>query len=340
MIGNTISSRLAALVREAALRAGASASQLFSVLELEADQLGDDLVRVPTGSAWRVWELIYAAAGPTGGLCAAATATRGSLSVWDYLFSSGPTLAESLRSVVELRAVVADPLGGGQVLESGGLLIVRDTATVEPGPILGLVEEFTLAVMLQRAREATGHPLVPVRVAFRHRAPRNHRQLVEAFGTNRICFEAPHSELTFLDAAALPTGGDPNLGRIHRDYAELLLASARPVPSPIGRIRAVLREAMACGELELDQVAARLAVSPRTLQRRLQELGTSWRAEVDTVRHEHASDLLRGTDLPMYAIAARLGYTDPRALRRAFRRQAGQSPDEFRRWAATGSISG
>ncbi|MTE15346.1 AraC family transcriptional regulator [Nocardia aurantiaca] len=340
MIGNTISSRLAALVGGAALRAGASQAQLFSALRVGADQLRDDLVRIPTDSAWRAWELIYAAAGPTGGLCAAATATRGSLTVWDYLFTSGPTLSESLRSVVDLRAVIADPLGDGEVVESGGLLSVRDTAAIEPGPILALVEEFTLALMLQRAREATGHPLVPVRVAFRHRAPRNHRHLIEVFGTGRIIFDAPCSELTFLDAGALPTGGDPHLGAIHRGYAELLIASARPAPGSIDRIRAALREAMGRGALDLDSVAATLALSPRTLQRRLGDLGTTWRAEVEAVRYEHAMDLLRDTDLPMDAIAARLGYADPRTLRRAFRRRAGQSPSEFRRRAGSGPISG
>ncbi|MEU7141045.1 helix-turn-helix domain-containing protein [Nocardia sp. NPDC046473] len=77
-------------------------------------------------------------------------------------------------------------------------------------------------------------------------------------------------------------------------------------------------------------MARRLAISPRTLQRRLQELDTTWRMEVESVRYEQALDLLRDTDLPVRSVAARLGDADTRALRRAFRRWTSQTPDAFR----------
>lgn len=331
MIENTISSRLASLVWETALRAGVCRAQLAGGLGVDAAVLGDDLVRVPTESAWRMWELLYAAVGHRSGLRVAATATRGRLTVWDYLFTSGATLAESLRTVTGMRAVVADPRGGAEVIVSGGLLTVRDLSAVEPGPILGMVDEFTLSVMLQRAREATGQHLVPIRVSFRHAAPREHRHLKDVFGTGRIEFDAPYAEMTFLDAAELPTGSDPELGRIHRRHAELLLVEAKLPPHQGDRVRMALHEAVRGGEYRLEQVAQRLSISPRTLQRRLREQGTSWRDEVDAIRHEQAAELLRETDLPIRSIATRLGYTDPRALQRAFQRQTGRSPGEFRR---------
>ncbi|APA95096.1 helix-turn-helix transcriptional regulator [Nocardia seriolae] len=91
--------------------------------------------------------------------------------------------------------------------------------------------------------------------------------------------------------------------------------------------------ALAEGELDLGRVAQRLAIGPRTLQRRLSEVGTTWRAEVEAMRHRRAAELLRDTDLPVQSIAARVGYVDARALRRAFLRWTGHTPDAFRRQA-------
>jgi AraC-like DNA-binding protein len=71
--------------------------------------------------------------------------------------------------------------------------------------------------------------------------------------------------------------------------------------------------------LSLPVAARRLAVSARTLQRRLADEGTTWRAEIDAARRERAASLLRqGTTSEV--TAARLGYSESRALRRALRR--------------------
>jgi AraC-like DNA-binding protein len=71
--------------------------------------------------------------------------------------------------------------------------------------------------------------------------------------------------------------------------------------------------------LSLPVAARRLAVSARTLQRRLADEGTTWRAEIDAARRERAASLLQqGTTSDV--TAARLGYSESRALRRALRR--------------------
>ncbi|MFJ9370132.1 helix-turn-helix domain-containing protein [Nocardia sp. NPDC101769] len=84
------------------------------------------------------------------------------------------------------------------------------------------------------------------------------------------------------------------------------------------------------GDPSLDATARELTMSPRTLQRRLQAIGTSWRQEAESVRRENAMRLIRDTALPVQSVAARLGYTDARALRRALRRWTGHSAAEFR----------
>jgi AraC-like DNA-binding protein len=78
--------------------------------------------------------------------------------------------------------------------------------------------------------------------------------------------------------------------------------------------------------LSLPSAARRLAVSERTLQRRLADEGTSWRAEIDAARRERAVQLLRqGTTSEV--TAAHLGYSGSRALRRAWRRWGREQVD-------------
>lgn len=80
----------------------------------------------------------------------------------------------------------------------------------------------------------------------------------------------------------------------------------------------------------IEQVAAEFAVSSRTLRRRLAEEGTSYQCLVDDWRRQMASQYLRTTSLPVQQIAYLLGYADPANFGRAFRRQQGIAPQQFR----------
>ncbi|MEU6586670.1 helix-turn-helix domain-containing protein [Nocardia sp. NPDC046763] len=340
MIEGTIPARTASLLWAAALRAGVSSAELAAIHPVvDPAALDDDLLRVPTAWAPRAWELLDAAAGPGSGLLATETVERGGLYVWDYLFTSEPTLAQGVRAAVNLRGVVTDPRVGWEVVEDGGLLLIRDATPVLPGFSRAPVQEFMLSLMLRRVREATRQPLVPVRVTFTHQESNRYPYLIDEFVTSRIDFGAPYAEITFLDAADLPTGADPHLGTMLRHYAELFLASSRLAPGEQDNVRIAINDALSEGELSLDGVARRLAISPRTFQRRLYEMGTNWREEVEAVRCEHAVELLRTTNLPIRSVATRLGYADARAFRRSFRRWTDQPPDEFRRQSLSDDIA-
>ncbi|WP_280492436.1 helix-turn-helix domain-containing protein [Nocardia asiatica] len=71
-------------------------------------------------------------------------------------------------------------------------------------------------------------------------------------------------------------------------------------------------------------------MSTRTLQRQLAEQDTTWRQEYDLARYEQARALLAEGRLTTAAIARRLGYTDDRALRKAYHRWSGSSPSQAR----------
>lgn len=82
--------------------------------------------------------------------------------------------------------------------------------------------------------------------------------------------------------------------------------------------------------LSLQACARMLHMTPRTLHRRLQDEGTSYRAIVDQVRHRLALQHLKNSAISLQEIAYRLGYTDQANFRRAFKRWEGVAPQVAR----------
>jgi AraC-like DNA-binding protein len=82
--------------------------------------------------------------------------------------------------------------------------------------------------------------------------------------------------------------------------------------------------------LSIDQVAGALQVSVRTLRRRLNEDGSSFRTLSERVRVEAAERLLTEPGMTVAGAAERLGFSDARAFRRAFKRWLGQVPGRMR----------
>ena len=77
-------------------------------------------------------------------------------------------------------------------------------------------------------------------------------------------------------------------------------------------------------------MAGELALSARSLRRKLEQEGTSYRDLVEEERRQLALQLLRSTAMKIEEVAAHLGYTDAGGFVRAFRRWQGCSPSEYR----------
>ncbi|WP_137016948.1 GlxA family transcriptional regulator, partial [Streptomyces albus] len=117
----------------------------------------------------------------------------------------------------------------------------------------------------------------------------------------------------------------------HRDGGQ---AQYAPSPPPADALDGLLEWAGARlgTPLSVGDMAAHLNVSPRTLARRFaDQLGTSPGAWLLSRRVAEARTLLERTDLPVEAIAARVGLTSAVNLRRRFRAQVGTTPGAYRR---------
>jgi len=96
-------------------------------------------------------------------------------------------------------------------------------------------------------------------------------------------------------------------------------------------IRSVIRGELGKSPPTVSDVAERLGISRRTLQRRLADEDCSYSQLLGSIRSERARRLLSKTNRPLYEIATSLGYSDAGSLSRAFQRWTGTTPSKFRR---------
>ena len=101
----------------------------------------------------------------------------------------------------------------------------------------------------------------------------------------------------------------------------------------VTRVRDLIREALPAS-LPQDEVASRLHMSPRTLHRRLEEEGASFRSIKEALRRDIALARLTKTRQPIAQVAADLGYADTSAFYRAFTGWTGLSPERYRKQLA------
>jgi AraC-like DNA-binding protein len=124
-------------------------------------------------------------------------------------------------------------------------------------------------------------------------------------------------------------GADVALYRIlEREIRDADTRSDAPFGERLGHL---VRTAMATGEVSLERVASLLSMRPRTLNRRLQQHGTTFKQVADAARYAMSQQMLARSDARLIDIAASLGYADASAFTRAFRRWAGVTPTEWRR---------
>jgi AraC-like DNA-binding protein len=123
---------------------------------------------------------------------------------------------------------------------------------------------------------------------------------------------------------------DPALGHWLERQAGDILAHLPASGDVRDEVRSALSSPLAAGDMRIDVVARRLATTPRTLQRRLARVGTSFEVLCNDVRKHAAEHYLADPTLSIAEVTYLLGYSEPTAFHRAFRRWHGTTPHAFR----------
>lgn len=139
-----------------------------------------------------------------------------------------------------------------------------------------------------------------------------------------------------FDAALLdrpvPNADGSMLKVLQRHADELLAARLRETSEPriVSDVRREVAAQLANDRARVDDVAAALALSTRTLQRKLAEAGTNFQAVHDAARQALAEELLRDSRLNLTDVAFMLGYREQSSFNRACREWFGNTPARTR----------
>jgi AraC-like DNA-binding protein len=198
--------------------------------------------------------------------------------------------------------------------------------------------ESNVAELLQVARQLVGRPVVPLEVTFRHPAPSDTRAHAAHLGAPPR-FGAPLDGLVLpAEVLAWPTvAGNSRLLAHFERQCEALLRRFPADRSITSRVRQLLSEAMSGGRPAVDEVARRAGMSTRTLHRRLAGEGSRFRMVLDEVRAGFARRYLGQAALAPGEVSHLLGFANPSAFHRAFRRWTGKTPGAFRAGRGAGA---
>jgi AraC-like DNA-binding protein len=247
-----------------------------------------------------------------------------------HLVAHASTLRDALEACVRFQPILSD--APPSTLSEKG-----DTATLRWGVVRStpraeqMRAELSLAGLMRLLRYFAGAGALPLRVSFEHAAPPHRAEYARIFG-GRERFRQPYNGMT-LDRSLLDReqiDRHPQFYGLLRSQAERELFRVRAPVGHADRLRRYLA-ARVDGRLPgMTAVARALEMSVRSLRRRLTEEGVSYRDLVDEARGTIAQRMLGDASRSIKETAHAMGFSDPRAFHRAFRRWTGTTPRQYR----------
>ncbi len=294
---------------------------------LAYDLLAQPSVRLSTEDYYRLWNGIERELGdpllPLR-LCEAVRAESFSPPLFAALCS--PNLIVAARRIGQYKALIG-PIRF--TVEEGANLatIEMEWPSTIPPPASLVTMELLFIVTL--ARMGTREPIRPVAVTTPQ--PLEPAEAYAAYLGTRILYGAvPRVIFDRLDAMRpFLTSNDALWAAFEPDLRRRLF-ELQDNATTVQRVRAVLLEALPSGLVAVEAIAAKLALSKRTLQRRIEAEGSSFAAILAQTREALARHYLQETRLPAAEIAFLVGFSETASFYRAFRTWTGKTPDSFR----------
>jgi AraC-like DNA-binding protein len=293
---------------------------------------GDPDARISLQLEERLWlEAARRSGDDDIGLHAAEGLRPGAFDVIDYAIRTAPTLRASLQRLARYNRLEHD-VAVFTIIDRGPVTRIEHAFRVAGAVQSRHSAEFTMAAVLVVSAQLLGQPVYARVVEFRHAAPSATGEHVRVFGV-RPRFGAAVNALE-IDSALVDRpipDADPALSRVIERHAEArLLGQPEPAETTAVRVQRLLARDLPAGEVSLSEVAAALHMSPRSLQRRLGDEGTSFDAVLDELRRDLALRYLADPKIAIAEVAYLLGFSEPSSFHRAFKRWTGATPREAR----------
>ncbi len=325
---------------DALRRRGHTPDLLLQQFDLSESLLHDPYHEIPLRNYVAAFEAAAVRVGDNNfGLFAARDITPFTLGPVGLLFVSAPTIKDALKGFI-------DHIGLVQEQTCSALTQEEDTCIfryrIEDPRIRRRRQdaEYSLALVTTLMRAMAGRNWRPLEVHFEHGEPGN-RQAHDAFFGAPLYFDQGINSLIFTanDLTIAGSFMDRRVSPIVEHYLQLLRERALPQRSIERDVRRLLTDHLPSGkDLKMPNAALAVGVSPRTLQRRLNQSGESFAAIKQDERRNLAESYLTETKLSVTEIAYILGYADGACFTRACQRWFGKTPSAVRHQAREGRM--
>lgn len=261
----------------------------------------------------------------------------GTLDILGYVVLSCRTLGEVLERLARYAPVLNDGLRV-ELVRGPRVAYCRATfITEKDNYLLRAPEQAIDALWAGLAREVgrlTASPLRATEIHFRRAEPTaaQAREYARVLGGVPVVFGAPEDRfylpLAHLDEPVL--SANPALLEAFERHADAVIANLHKAGTASQEVARVLTTRIKGAVPPLHEVARELAMSTRNLQRALKNEGTSYQQLLDEARHDLAVRHLSNPTTSAGQVGFLLGFSEPSAFHRAFRRWTGKAPSAYR----------
>jgi AraC-like DNA-binding protein len=245
-----------------------------------------------------------------------------------YAWCASSTLRTAFNRVVRYIHVVSEDLNIKLADTPAGLKIIADLEN--SAFTLPQHHDVVLSVLMHMCRFNYGDQLMPVEVCLAHEKPACEKLISDYFRTP-VIYDAPASSFTLnnSDVDKILSTGNKELALMHDEFLMKYLIEIKK-GDIVQQIKSVIIENLPSGTVTDNLIARELNLSERSLQRKLKEKGTSFRAVLDDVREMAAIQYIKNPVNSMSDIAFLLGFSEQSAFSRAFKKWTGTSPIKYR----------
>jgi len=327
-LGYTVAgSLLARLLRDVGAH-GVAPEEILSAVGVTMTSLADPAARIARAAYHQAFELAAALTNQADyGLLCGERSSLDAFHVVGYVLAGQPSVVEVLKRLGALHRLLDD--ASVDTLERDGervTLITQEPSRSAARP--RQAAEFAVASFVSLLLTHTAGKCVVRRIGFMHPRPASVLQHVRLFKTVPE-FGCDHIVVELDGASVTLSAQAPGLTQHLERYARELLAEM-PSDDFVVRVERAVLARLSAGPPTVELTARALGMSTRTLQRRLGEVGENFVGVVDRVRQDVARHCLESEDVKLDSIAAAVGFTDVRSLRRAAQRWFGSSASAVR----------
>jgi AraC-like DNA-binding protein len=260
---------------------------------------------------------------PNLGLAMAMATPLGAYPLLDYLVLTSDTVGDGLAQLARYLRITASPVA--VAIQNDG-----DPVRVEIATMSAFGYEFEAALIVLRFKDETDGQFSAASISFEHQPDD-----VAAFERALAC---PVRTLASWNGVAIERSTcqlpmprrDPILRKFLESQADAILVNMPAETGVAVDVRRALASGVASGATRMSSIARQLGMSERTLNRRLAEQGVTYQELLDDVRKASSGRYLDESTLSIGEIAYLLGYSEPAAFHRAFKRWYGMTPEHFR----------